>query len=547
MAKQDEDGYYFIVDRKKDLIIRGGYNVYPREVEEALYEHEAVAEVAVVGIPHDDLGEEVGAAVALKPGKKVERGRAARLRQGAAGRLQVPPPPLDRRRAAQGPDRQDPAPRGQRARRRDRRERDRAAHEADGRMREDDEPTAPTPPPRSTCCSRDAARSPLRRFLPGMSGVRFTAGLARHPGRVAGRDRRPGRPSWPGSAPAAPSSRRTRRTAGSPRRAGRRNPLLRRTLQAYLAVGEAARGLVEDADLGWGDDQRMGFIVDNLVEASAPSNNPLLNPKVLKRDRSTPAAATWSRAAGGCVRDFATPPRVPSMVEPDAFEVGERHRGDARARWCCAPTMFELIQYTAADREGARRPAADRAADDQQVLRHRPRRGAQPGRAPASAAASRSSASPGATPTPGTPTGASTPTARRSSTRWTPRRRSRGSDQVGAARASAPAACSRSMVLGPPRRHRRARPGRGVQPRGDGARPGSRPALPSALLSHKAAAGVDQGVAGEGLPRRPRAGRGVRLAAAQRPDLELLGQQLPAGQRPRRRSTSSTGTPTRCG
>ncbi|MDX6300651.1 MAG: long-chain acyl-CoA synthetase [Nocardioidaceae bacterium] len=68
MAKTDDDGYYFIVDRKKDLIIRGGYNVYPREVEEALYEHEAVAEVAVVGVPHDQLGEEVAAAVALKPG-----------------------------------------------------------------------------------------------------------------------------------------------------------------------------------------------------------------------------------------------------------------------------------------------------------------------------------------------------------------------------------------------------------------------------------------------------------------------------------------------
>ena len=53
MANQDEDGYFFIVDRKKDLIIRGGYNVYPREVEEALYEHEAVAEVAVIGIPDD--------------------------------------------------------------------------------------------------------------------------------------------------------------------------------------------------------------------------------------------------------------------------------------------------------------------------------------------------------------------------------------------------------------------------------------------------------------------------------------------------------------
>jgi long-chain acyl-CoA synthetase len=68
MAKMDEDGYFFIVDRKKDLIIRGGYNVYPREVEEVLYEHPAVAEAAVVGIPHPTHGEEVGAAVVLKPG-----------------------------------------------------------------------------------------------------------------------------------------------------------------------------------------------------------------------------------------------------------------------------------------------------------------------------------------------------------------------------------------------------------------------------------------------------------------------------------------------
>jgi long-chain acyl-CoA synthetase len=68
MAKVDEDGYFFIVDRKKDMIIRGGYNVYPREIEEVLYEHPDVREVAVVGVPHDDLGEEVGAAVALKEG-----------------------------------------------------------------------------------------------------------------------------------------------------------------------------------------------------------------------------------------------------------------------------------------------------------------------------------------------------------------------------------------------------------------------------------------------------------------------------------------------
>jgi long-chain acyl-CoA synthetase len=72
MAKVDEDGYYFIVDRKKELIIRGGYNVYPREVEEVLYEHPAVREAAVVGVPHDELGEEIGAAIALKDGAEVD-------------------------------------------------------------------------------------------------------------------------------------------------------------------------------------------------------------------------------------------------------------------------------------------------------------------------------------------------------------------------------------------------------------------------------------------------------------------------------------------
>jgi long-chain acyl-CoA synthetase len=68
LGRVDEDGFFYIVDRKKDMIIRGGYNVYPRELEEVLYEHPAVREVAVVGIPDDHLGEEVGAAVALKPG-----------------------------------------------------------------------------------------------------------------------------------------------------------------------------------------------------------------------------------------------------------------------------------------------------------------------------------------------------------------------------------------------------------------------------------------------------------------------------------------------
>jgi long-chain acyl-CoA synthetase len=68
IAKRDEDGFYFIVDRKKDMILRGGYNVYPREVEEILYRHPAIAEAAVIGVPHEALGEEVEAVVALKSG-----------------------------------------------------------------------------------------------------------------------------------------------------------------------------------------------------------------------------------------------------------------------------------------------------------------------------------------------------------------------------------------------------------------------------------------------------------------------------------------------
>ena len=68
MARRDQEGYFYIVDRKKDMIIRGGFNVYPREIEEVFYEHPSVREAAVVGIPHDQYGEEIGAAVALKEG-----------------------------------------------------------------------------------------------------------------------------------------------------------------------------------------------------------------------------------------------------------------------------------------------------------------------------------------------------------------------------------------------------------------------------------------------------------------------------------------------
>ena len=71
VAQLDDDNFIYIVDRAKDMIIRGGENVYSVQVEAALFEHPAVADVAVIGVPHPTLGEEVGAVVVLRPGSKV--------------------------------------------------------------------------------------------------------------------------------------------------------------------------------------------------------------------------------------------------------------------------------------------------------------------------------------------------------------------------------------------------------------------------------------------------------------------------------------------
>jgi long-chain acyl-CoA synthetase len=71
LAKVDEDGYFYIVDRKKDMIIRGGYNVYPREIEEVLMTHEAVSLAAVIGVPHESHGEEIKAVVILEDGAEI--------------------------------------------------------------------------------------------------------------------------------------------------------------------------------------------------------------------------------------------------------------------------------------------------------------------------------------------------------------------------------------------------------------------------------------------------------------------------------------------
>jgi long-chain acyl-CoA synthetase len=71
---RDSDGSYRIVDRKKDMILRGGFNVYPREIEEVLFSHPAIVEAAVIGVPHESHGEEVKAVVVLAEGKSLDAG-----------------------------------------------------------------------------------------------------------------------------------------------------------------------------------------------------------------------------------------------------------------------------------------------------------------------------------------------------------------------------------------------------------------------------------------------------------------------------------------
>jgi polyhydroxyalkanoate synthase subunit PhaC len=191
----------------------------------------------------------------------------------------------------------------------------------------------------------DAAIGMLRRMNPGGSGLRLAAALAGRPRLVAGRGRRLlgelGRIAV-GTSHVEPSRRDRRFT--DPGWAG--NPLLRRAMQAYLATAETAEGIVADAGLGAADAERVGFVLTNLIDALAPSNNPLLNPAALKAAVDTGGGSALS-GLGHFMRDMAATPRVPSMVEPDAFEVGVDLAVTPGSVVLRTP-VFELIQYRAA-------------------------------------------------------------------------------------------------------------------------------------------------------------------------------------------------------
>jgi polyhydroxyalkanoate synthase len=187
-----------------------------------------------------------------------------------------------------------------------------------------------------------AALGVFRRFVPGGYLGRAGVRLARRPRAVAGRAS--GLLSELSSIVAGRSAvapdRRDRRFADP---AWTQNPVLRRLMQAYLAGGEFATGLLGDARLDGTDAERARFLVENVVDALAPSNNPLLSPVAWKAaiDTGGLSAVRGLRALAG---DMATAPRVPSMVEPDAFEVG-RDLAVSPGTVVRRTEICELIQY----------------------------------------------------------------------------------------------------------------------------------------------------------------------------------------------------------
>ena len=188
----------------------------------------------------------------------------------------------------------------------------------------------------------DAALGPARRLVPGRAGFKLAARLASRPvstatlglrtvaelGRVAvgrsqvepsPRDKRFADPAWTG------------------------NPVLHRLCQAYLVSGSALETVVDDADLDWRSEQQMRFVVQMVVDAMAPSNNPFLNPAALKVGLET-GGRSYVNGLKQFVQDMASTPRIPSMVDGRGFSVGGNLATSVGAIVLRTP-IFELIQY----------------------------------------------------------------------------------------------------------------------------------------------------------------------------------------------------------
>jgi len=181
------------------------------------------------------------------------------------------------------------------------------------------------------------------RMLPNTSWSRFAFSLARKPRTVASRAAGLGRELVSiadGRSDNVPAKGDKR--FADPAWAG--NPLLKRTMQAYLATSKTVDQLFSDAQLDWRDAERIRFALDVITEGLSPSNNPLLNPLGWKALIDT-GGLSAVRGLRHFIGDMLSAPRVPSMVEPDAFTLGETIAvtpGSVVFR----TEVFELIQYT---------------------------------------------------------------------------------------------------------------------------------------------------------------------------------------------------------
>ena len=187
-----------------------------------------------------------------------------------------------------------------------------------------------------------AAGGPSQRWWPGLAGVKLAGRLATRPRAVT---RRAAGLAFELTKVAAGLSdlepdRKDRRFQ-DPAWAG--NPALRRIVQAYLATGRTVDELVRDAGLDWKAERRVRFVAENLLDAAAPSNNPVLNPAVLKMAIDT-GGQNFVRGLRKFAGDMARPPRIPSMVDTSAFEVGENLALTPGAVVLRRPA-FELLQY----------------------------------------------------------------------------------------------------------------------------------------------------------------------------------------------------------
>jgi polyhydroxyalkanoate synthase len=188
----------------------------------------------------------------------------------------------------------------------------------------------------------EAGLGTRERFLPGRETLRLVTRLARRPGRVVRRSS-----ALTGQLATVVAGRSELTPARGDRRfldpAWSDSWLYRRLLQAYLAVDEAVDGVIGDAELDWTDDRKLRFIAQNIVDALAPANDPLINPEVLKAAIDT-GGRNFVRGARQFARDMREPPRVPANVDVSKFAVG-RNLGLTPGAVVLRDERFELIQY----------------------------------------------------------------------------------------------------------------------------------------------------------------------------------------------------------